>query len=269
MKISRISLACLPCLLAAPLLAQPQIVGVGGPCNSSMLNGIYSLTLTGRDVSSSVSFSNVLQGTGTATFDGQSKVTFLLTDNTNKLAGQAQTWSGTYSLQANCVGVVSITTGNAASFTLGSYDGGADFFIDGQDGVYSYLGGGNTQPTATCVTGSFNGTYQFNGNGFALTSTTVAGVNQISGLLVFNGTGGVTSNWVLSVSGSSTTNTASGTYTVAGNCTATANITDTAGNVYALVFTITGANSTTALGSNFAYSAASPKLIFSGNGRTL
>ncbi len=269
MKLNRTILAWLPCLLAAPLLAQPQIVGVGGPCNSSMLNGSYSLTLAGRDVSSAVSFSNVLQGNGTAAFDGQSKVTFVLTNNTNKIAGSGQTWSGTYSLQANCLGVVNITTGNTASFTLGSYDGGVDFFIDGQDGVYSYLGGGNTQPTATCVAGTFNGTYQFNGNGFALSSGTVTGVNQISGLMVFNGTGGVTTTWVLSVSGSSTTNSTTGTYTVAGNCTATASITDTAGNAYSLIFVITGANSTTALGSNFAYSAASPKLVFSGNGRTL
>src|SRR5277367_206325 len=109
MYLCRTTLRWLPCLLAAPLFAQPQIGG--GTCSSSTLKGIYSLTISGRDLSSSVSFSNVLQGTGTATFDGLSAVTFNLTNNTNKLAGQGQTWSGTYSLQSNCIGTVSITTG--------------------------------------------------------------------------------------------------------------------------------------------------------------
>ena len=63
--------------------------------NSSTLSGGYSLTLSGRDLDSAV-FSNILQGTGTATFDGQSKVTFNLTNNTNKTPGQSQTWSGTF-----------------------------------------------------------------------------------------------------------------------------------------------------------------------------
>jgi hypothetical protein len=269
MKMNHAILACLPCLLAASLLAQPQIVGVGGPCNSSTLNGTYSLTLSGRDVSSAVSFSNVVQGVGTATFDGQSKATFTLTDNTNAASGQALTWSGTYSLQANCTGVLNITTGNSASFTLGSYDGGVDFFIDGQDGTYSYLGGGNTQPTQTCAVSTLNGTYSFSGNGFAVSSGSITGVNQISGLMVFNGTGGVTTTWVLSVAGSSTTNTTSGTYSVATGCTASANITDPSGNAYTLGLTITGVNGGTLLGTNFAFNSSSPKLIFSGNGRTL
>jgi hypothetical protein len=269
MKMSHTLLACLPCLLAAPLLAQPQIVGVGGPCNSSTLNGTYSLTLAGRDVGSSVSFSNILQGTGTATFDGQSKVTFLVTNNTNAASGQGETWSGNYSLQADCIGVLNITTGNAASFTLGSYDGGVDFFIDGQDGTYSYLGGGNTQPAQSCSLSTLNGTYSFGGNGFALSSGSITGVNQISGLMVFNGTGTVTTTWVLSVAGSSTANTTSGTYSVQTGCTASANITDPSGNAYALVLTITGVNGSTLLGTNFAFNSASPKLIFSGNGRTL
>src|SRR5580704_6582213 len=184
MKLTRVVLAVLPCLLATPLLAQPQIGG--GTCNSGTLNGIYSLSLAGRDVGSSAAFSNVLQATGTAAFDGLSKVTFNLTNNTNKTAGLAQTWSGTYSLQSNCIGVVNITTGDTASFTLGAFDGGVDFFVDGQDGVYSLLGNGNTQPTATCATGALNGTYAVNANGFTLASGVVAGVNQVSGLMVFN-----------------------------------------------------------------------------------
>jgi hypothetical protein len=273
MNLHRTILRWLPCLLAAPLLAQPQIGG--GTCNSSNLNGTYSLTLSGRDLSSSVTFSDVLQGIGTATFDGLSKVTFNLTNNTTKLSGQGQTWSGTYSMQSNCIGLVNITSGDSsgpASFTLGIYDSGEGYFITGQDGVYSLLGSGNTEPptTTTCTTSTLNGTYQFNANGFALSSGVIGGVNQLSGLMVFNGTGGVTATAVLSVSGSSVTITTPnpGTYSVAAGCTATASITDSLGNAYSLAFTITAVTAAGS-GSNFIVSGASPTLLFSGNGRTL
>jgi hypothetical protein len=264
MKLCRTILRWLPCLLTAPLFAQPQIGG--GTCNSATLTGIYSLTLAGRDLSSSVSFSNVLQGIGTANFDGLSKVTLTLTNNTNKVVGQAQTWSGTYSLQSNCIGAVTITTGDTANFTLGAYDNGEGYFITGQDGVYSFLGSGNTQPPAstTCTTSTLSGVYQANANGFLLTSGAISAVSQLSGLLTFDGAGNLTANFVLSVSGTSTPAAATGTYSVSTNCTATGTITDPLGDKFALVFTITTAN-----GSNFIISAASPILMYSGSGRTL
>ena len=38
----------------------------------------------------------------------------------HKAFGIAQTWSGTYSMQSNCLGSVSVTNGDTASFNLGS-----------------------------------------------------------------------------------------------------------------------------------------------------
>jgi hypothetical protein len=263
MKLCRTTMMWVPCLFAAPLFAQSPQIG-GGTCSSSTLSGVYSLTLAGRDLSSSVSFSNVLQGIGTANFDGLSKVTLTLTNNTNKLFGQAQTWSGTYSLQSNCIGVVTITTGDTANFTLGAYDTGEGYFITGQDGVYSFLGSGNSQPTSTCTTATLSGVYQANANGFLLASGAIGGVSQLSGLLTFDGAGNLTANFVLSVSGTSTPAAATGTYSVSTNCTATGTITDPLGDKYALVLTITTAN-----GSNFIISAAGPTLMYSGSGRTL
>ncbi len=185
MKIHCAILACLPCLLAMPVLAQPQIGG--GTCNSSSLSGTYSLTLTGRDLSSSVVFINALQGIGSATFDGLSGVTFTLTNNSNKFSGMAQTLSGTYSLQSNCVGVLNISTGDTASFSLASYNSGSGYLITGQDGVYSFTGSGTKLP-ASCSVSMLSGTYAFNGNGYALGSSGITGVNYISGLLTFDGT---------------------------------------------------------------------------------
>src|ERR1700680_4686620 len=235
----RTTLACLPFLIAAPLLAQPQIGG--GACNSASLSGTYSLSLSGRDLSAAVAFSNVLQGTGTAAFDRLSKVTFTLTNNTQKNFGVAQTLSCTYSMQANCIGTVNITTGDMATFTLGSYNEAAQgvaalaFFIDGQDGVYSFLGNGNLLPAAGCTTSLLSGTYAFNGNGFALSSNAIAGVNSISGLMQFDGTSAITTNWYVSTSGSNTSTTSSGSYTVTSGCTGTATVTDPSCHSHALV----------------------------------
>lgn len=261
---------CLPCLLAiplaVPLAAQPQIGG--GTCTSSTLNGTYSLTLSGRDVSSAVTFSNVVQGVGLATFDGLNKVTFTLTNNTNKAFGVAQTLGGTYSLQSNCIGAVSITSGDTANLILGSFNSGTNFFVTGQDGVYSFIGNGNTQPAATCSASQLSGTYGFNGNGFALNSNAIAGVNYISGLLKFDGAGAASGDWYVAAGGPSAPTLTTGTFTVNPNCTATATLTDSSGNAYSLTLTITNVTAAGA-GTNFVFGGSNAKLMFTGTGRTL
>jgi uncharacterized protein (AIM24 family) len=246
---------------SAPLLAQTQIGG--GICSTASVSGNYSLTLSGRDVSSAVVFSKALQGIGTATFDGLSKVSFTFTGNTNAALGVAQTLSGTYTMQSNCVGTLSIATGDTASFSLESYNQGKSFLLTGQDGVYSFTGSGSILPPS-CAAALLSGVYAFNGNGFALSSGTVAGVNAISGLLTFDGKSSVTGLWYVAANGTSTTVTTNGQYTVAAGCTASATIATTLGAAYNLVLTITATN-----GSNFVVGGANAQLMFSGSGRTL
>jgi len=245
----------------ATLMAQPQIGG--GVCSSAALSGTYSLSLSGRDVSSSVIFSSVLQGMGTATFDGLSKVTFSLTNNTNQTARSAQTYSGTYSLQANCAGLLTLTSGDSASYALVAYNEGKDFLITGADGTYSLTGSGSLMPTVTCAAALLTGSYAFNGSGFALKTGSVSAVNNISGVLQFDGTSAITGTWYVTASGQPTTANLTGQYAVTSGCGATATVTDGSGNTYALVMTITAAS-----GSNFIVSGASPSLMFSGSGRT-
>jgi uncharacterized protein (TIGR03437 family) len=248
------------CLASLPILAQSQIGG--GVCSSASLSGMYSLTLTGRNVSSGVTFSMALQGNGTATFDGLSLVTFTLTNNSNTSFGVSQTLSGTYSMQANCVGVLNITTGDTASFTLESYNQGKGFLITGQDGVYSFTGSGTALP-ASCSASTLSGVYSFNGTGFALASGVISGINNISGIIQFDGTSAVTSTWYVATNGSITSSATTGQYTVAAGCTASATVADTSGNTYNLQFTITAAN-----GSNFLVTGSNARLIFTGSGRT-
>lgn len=253
-RLGLLSVAC------TAMLAQPQIGG--GPCTSATLSGNYSLTLTGRDVGSTATLSTVSLGAGTATFDGLSKVTLTLTANTAKSQGMTETLSGTYSLQVNCIGVITITSGDTASFTLESYNQGKSYLITGQDGTYAFNGSGSLLP-ASCSASEVSGTYSFNGNGFQLTSATISGVADFSGLMQFDGTSAVTSTWYVSAGGSTQTVTASGTYTVNSNCSATASLTDNAGHAYALQLTVTSG------AGNFIFGGTSPAMVFTGSGRTL
>jgi hypothetical protein len=261
MKIHRMIIVLAVCSVAVPMFAQSQIGG--GVCTSASLNGAYSLTLTGRDVSSSVVFTKVTQGIGTATFDGLSKVTFGLTTNVNQTAGLSQILSGTYSMQANCIGVLNITSGDTATFSLESYNQGKDFLITGQDATYSYSGSGVLLPT-TCSASQLNGSYSFNGNGFALASGVISGVNNISGTLQFDGISGVAGTWYVAAGTSNATSTVTGQFAVTASCVGTGTVSDTRGNTYSLLFTVTATN-----GSNFLFGGAGPALMFTSSGRAL
>ncbi|MGA3203061.1 MAG: hypothetical protein ABSF12_11285 [Bryobacteraceae bacterium] len=252
---------CMPFLLAVPLLAQPQIGG--GICSSSSLSGTYSATFTGRDLSSSVSFSNATQSVGSVLFDGLSKVTFTLTNNTNNAAGTPQTLSGTYSLQSNCVGVLTITSGDAASFTLESYNMGKDYILTGQDASYSLSGSGSLLPT-TCPKSIPAGTYAFNGSGFLLTSTTISTVFNILGTITISGTNAIAISATVASGTGSKPISETGTFTVESNCAGTANVTDTSGNAYVLTLEFTGS-----AGKDFSLLSASPVSIWAGTGRPL
>lgn len=247
----------------APSQAQAQIRIGGGTCSSASLNGTYSATLTGRSVNSSLTFATALEGIGTATFDGQSQVTFTLKSNTNQTPGMPQTLAGAYSLQANCTGVLTMTSGETGTWSIESYNGGKDYLLTGQDGTYTFTGSGALMPAAACSASQLNGSYSFNGSGFALTAGAISGANNVSGLLQFDGKGAVTANWNTAAIATSTSTSATGQYLISPSCVGSATINDTAGNAYTFQFIVTTSN-----GSNFLVTAAGPQLMFTGGGRT-
>ena len=230
------------CVATVPLLAQNATIG-GGSCNSSSLTNAYSFTLTGRQVSSSGAFGNVLQANGTATFDGQNKVNISLNEDTLQGAGMSIQWSGTYSVQANCAGQMTIATGGTASFNLVLYNGGTDFLVTGSDATYSYTGSGNTQP-ASCSVGMLNGVYTFNATGFELSGTTVSGAVNGAGLLQFDGQGNLNTQITLVSIGStvSEAGTITGTYSLS-NCTGSVTLSDSK-HSYSMSISISAGNKT-------------------------
>jgi hypothetical protein len=253
MNVYRAVLACLPGLLAVPLMAQPQIGG--GTCSSSTLNGNYTAILTGRDLSSVVAFTSVSQAVGTVTFDGLSKVTFTLTSNSNKAAGTAQTLAGTYSLQSNCIGVLTITTGDNATFTLESYNSGKDYLLTGQDSVFTFTGNGSVLP-ATCPTSLVTGTYAFNGTGYGLNSGAIVSVFDLAGTLQIGALNAI------SIIANNINQT--GTYTLSAGCLATAHFTDSNGVSYVGTFVFT--NTT---GENSSFISIGPNAMVTGTARPL
>lgn len=253
------------CLPAAPALAQTAIGG--GACTSSTLNGTYEFLLSGRQVTASGTTSKLFQGVGAAVFDGLSHVTLTVTANivsTSQAFGTPLVYSGTYSLQSNCVGSISITGGDTGSFTVEAYSIDSTtlqakaFSVIGSDATYAYNGSGNAQP-ATCPT-TLSGVHEFNGNGSSLSGISVTGVVDVAGVLQFDGQGNVTANWV-QVSNLATTNImATGTYTVNSTCMASATLTDTTNNKYVVSVSIYST------APDFTLTVASPQAIIDGSG---
>jgi uncharacterized protein (TIGR03437 family) len=258
-------LLALFCLPAVPGLAQTTIGG--GVCNSSTLNGTYEILLSGRQVTSTGAASKVFQAVGTAAFDGLSKVTLNLTANTvttSQSLGTPLVYAGSYSMQSNCVGAISITSGDTATFTLEAYAVNTTtlvagtFAVIGSDASYAYNGTGNMLP-ATCPT-TLTGVHEFSGNGSALSGASVTSVLDVAGVLQYDGQGNVTANWTQVSNLAATTVTATGTYSVNSACGASATLTDTAGNKYALTLSLNSASPA------YALTVASPQLLFDGSG---
>jgi len=266
MKRRTASLFSMSCLLAAPLLAQTTIGG--GTCNSSSLSGIYAVSITARQVTASGTFTGVLQSNGSANFDGLSAVAITLVANTGQAVANAVTWSGTYSVQANCAGVINITKGGSATLNVAVYRVGLnpitfDFLLSGSDANYTYSGTGNNQPSG-CSASTFSGVYTFNSTGFSLNGTAVSGVENGSGLLQFDGVSAVTVNVTLSASGAALSAlTLTGSYTISSNCLGSATLTDASGNSYVMSFSIY--NSSVANAAAYVGLARSSKFLVTGN----
>jgi uncharacterized protein (TIGR03437 family) len=247
------------CLAGLPALAQTTIGG--GSCTSSSLTGTYEVLMNGRQVTSTGSISKLVELIGTASFDGLSAVTLTTTANAvngSQSFGTPLVYSGSYSLQSNCLGSVSITSGDTATFTLETYNQGKAFALIGSDATYAYNGSGNIQP-ATCPT-TLSGVHEFNATGNTLSGGSVTGVLDIAGVLQFNGSGSMTANWVQESNLVSANITATGTYTVSSTCLATATFTDASGNKYAASLSIYSTSP------DFTITVSSPLLVFTGSG---
>jgi hypothetical protein len=244
------TLFTLCCLVAAPLLAQtttqPEIGGntcssgtLGAPQASGGGPETYAFTITGREVTAAGNFTNAIEGTGTITFDGESVVDALLVTDNPTAAATPMTWAGTYSMQANCNGVITITGGptlNIVPYGTGPSGTAPTFLVTGNDANFTYFGSGNSQPTATCSTSTFAGVYSLNGTGYSISSGVVNGAATLAGVMEVDGLG----NIILNTNQGNLT----GTYSLSSNCLGMATLPGGSKGNYTMSFSATGANST-------------------------
>ena len=252
--------------------------GTGGPatpataagCSAATVGGTYYVALGGRLTSSGV-VTKILAADGSATFDGQSKVTFSLTSNAvngSQAFGTAVTYSGTYTVQPNCTGTITFTSGSAATLQMVAHNVSATiaranaFTFVGADATYAYSGGGNIQPTA-CAVSTLSGTWPFSGTGNSLSGSTDTGVVDMAGTLEFDGQGNVTASWTQASNTATSTVSATGTYTVNSACLGTLTLSDTSSNKYAGSIAVYGTAS-----ANFEWVMTTPQLILSATGRS-
>ena len=254
-------------LLAAPLMAQTQIGG--GTCTSASLSGTYALSLSGRQVASSGAFTSVLQANGTAIFNGHSEVEIALIADTNQVVARSLRWSGTYGVQANCVAVVTISSGGTAMLDVAINNQGKDFQLTGSDATYLYAGGGVAQPlSTTCSKATLSGIYTFNASGYQLAPGYVSGAASGAGLLQFDGEGHLTLNMTVATRNASSAVTLAGSYLLASDCVGSATLADSSSNSYTMrisIYDVTAANAgfyATVAGTP----AAASNLILAGGG---
>jgi hypothetical protein len=245
------------------------------------LNGAYAFTITGRQVSTAETsaiarshittagtLTNVFQANGSATFNGLSTVTITLSAGTNQTVSSPLTWSGTYSVQSNCAGVINITTGGSATLNLAIFQATQNpatfnFLVSGSDATYSYSGNGNTQPVL-CSAGTFSGVYTFSATGFALTAGAVSGAENGTGLLQFDGVSQVIANISMATLGAAPSAlTLTGSYSISSSCMGSATLTDASANSYTMSFSIY--NATVANAASYVGFAQSSKFLVGGN----
>jgi hypothetical protein len=248
--------------LGGSLFGQTQIGG--GTCNSATLSGPYTFTLAGRQVSASGAFTGIFQANGTANFDGTNKATLTMSASTVQMAGTPLTYSGTYSVQANCAGSMNITVGDSATFNLLVYNQGKSFLVTGTDASYTYSGGGSIQP-ASCGANLLSGAYVFSTTGFTLAGGSISGALNSAGLVQLDGHNALTVNFsYVSPNQSPMTLSLSGTYALTSGCAGTGTLADPFGNSYSLAFTVSGGSSVSTTAFDLILAQAN-KLLFSGS----
>ncbi len=217
-------------------------------------------------MNSTGTFTSVFQANGTATFDGLNKVAIQLSADTLSGVGAPLNESGTYSVQANCLGQVNLTSGGTASFSLVVYNQGNAFLVTGSDATYSYGGGGNTQPASACTAAKLTGPYVFNATGYVLGASSASGVADAVGTAQFDGVSAVTVAATVYATGAApSTLSLAGKYSMASSCLGTATLTDSQGHSYSMSLSVSAASATAVTGLDLTLAQAS-KTILSGAG---
>lgn len=219
----------------AAFVASVFLLGAAGlkaqSCTNATLTGTYGYLLEGNlveeeegeDVYAPYADSGILTADGNGNFTGTGTESFTGTIE------QGTTISGTYTVNSNCTGSATLNYGSSIgtfNFSLVVLNGGEGIsFVDTDSGAI--VSGAARQQQTNCILESLNGLYSFTIDGSYIDSE--GGLDPLtdSGILTFNGTGGLSVFDTLSEAGTVTSNRSySGSYHTHSNCTAQATFDD-------------------------------------------
>jgi hypothetical protein len=184
------------------------VASISAACTNATVVGVW-----GYEVGASV---------GQFTADGLGNLTGSQTTSQHGVV-QTQTYTGTYSVAANCRGSMTLQlTGGGTetvNFILDNGKKGAQVISTDSGSVASGIA--SAEGTVTCGLTGIKHTFATNLLGTITTTGPIAYVVQ----LVLNGSGGVSGGGTFDVNGTITSHTVTGTYTENANCTGTMQIT--------------------------------------------
>jgi hypothetical protein len=213
----------------ALLLGLCLSVYASASCSNATLVGNYGFTITGVNGSGSLT-----AAVGQLTADGKGNFTGIETQSTLGVISSDVALTGTYSVNANCTGTGTITSGQTANLSLVVVSNGAQFEITRTDAGTSQYGYALAQRKAICTNAGIKGTFGFRGGGFNSSLQPSAYAGQVK----LNGLGGLTGSESASFNGSIQSFSLTGSYSVSSNCTGTATFNGGAGNVAHTYFVI-------------------------------
>ena len=208
---------------------RPQIGG--GTCSTSMVSGTY-FYLVGGEVASSGGGA-IYAELGKLVADGSGNVSG---QSYASVGGQQTTYSlsGTYTVQANCAGTITVTNGqttNNLAFQVTNNGQGMIVAIFTSSAI---VRGSAYRQTASatpiqCGNGSLSGAYGYGLSGVAPVSGGV--VYADAGQFVADGNGNATGASVANFGGSVSQTNATGSYSVASDCSGVAQVTNQNGTL--------------------------------------
>jgi hypothetical protein len=208
-------------------------------CSKSTLKGVYAVLDAGTANTIQLdAFSNQF------TADGLGNLTGTQTSSQNGAITSSVATTGTYQINSNCTGSISITPlgGAASNYNLVVITGTKPLLVIDTDANTNQVGFAEVEGRPVCTVAGIKGTFGIALNGTPLLIDPVA----IGGQVKLDGLGNVTGSETASYNGKITKNSPiTGTYTINADCTGTASL--TAKNLPTLNLNLTVANGGNAL----------------------
>lgn len=199
-----------------------------GACTMASISGAYGYTIGGLSFAPNGSI-GVYTETGTFTADGNGNLKGNGTYSIATLASHSLT--GTYTVNSDCTGTLTYTDNSnlPTNVTLVVGFNGDDLrYLESDTG--SDVSGRARRLKTGCSNASFAGSYHFRNGGYAFDSAGNPYYFDDGGKLVADGNGGLTATDTVTVSGTITPRTQTGTYTINTDCTGSASLTDSGGH---------------------------------------